>query len=510
MDYLKVATAEQMRRIEAGAIEELAIPSIVLMENAALAVMELLDHRFGDAQRAVIFCGTGMNGGDGLAVARHLTNRGTSVDIVLLGEEDACRGDARTNLEICRRSGIPIHIVRDVDALSRALALPTDLIIDAIFGTGLARPAVELHARCIEAINEMLQPVVSIDIPSGLNASESQCSGPAISADVTVTFSVPKICHVLSPAAEKCGEVVVADISIPSSSVDRERIALSLISPADVSLIVGERDRDSHKGTYGHVAIVAGSPGKSGAAILAARGALRGGAGLITVVTDRESAQIVDSVSIESMSYATQLSAATCGDVAEMINDRMSAAVIGPGLGDHESSYAVIRMLVATIDCPLVIDASGLNAFAARGEELNTTGGSRVITPHPGELSRLMNVAVAEVQNERMSMARRAAELTKCVVVLKGHQTIVADPDGELAVNTTGNPGMATGGMGDVLSGLIAALLARGESPWDAARAAVYLHGRAGDLLADEYGETGLAAMDLADRIPAALRGLVR
>ena len=512
MARLKVVTAEQMQRIDKRAIEEFLIPSIVLMENASLAVMEVVSRDFPDAQRVAVFCGTGLNGGDGLALARHLVNGDIAVDIILLGESEACKGDAGTNLQICTRIGIPIHFARDDESLDKALEIASaaDLVVDAIFGTGLSRTPAGLHARSIEAINGMRAPVIAIDIPSGLNASSSDLREPAVSADVTVTFVAPKICHIFEPAAGKCGDVVVADISIPSAAVDREEIALSLMGPRDAGLILGTRARESHKGTYGHVAIVAGSPGRSGAAILAARGALRAGAGLITVVTDHQSAQIVDSVSIESMSLVADITAGSVdlAAIIDHINGKTSAAVIGPGLADDEKSYEAVRTLVQQIDRPLVIDASALNAFVSRGNELNAHGHQRVITPHPGELARLMNISVADIQSNRMAVAREAANITKCVVVLKGHQTVVADPEGELAINPTGNPGMATGGMGDVLAGLIAALLARGTSSWDAARAAVYVHGRAGDLLSEEHGDVGLAAMDLADRIPEAIHGL--
>ena len=294
--------------------------------------------------------------------------------------------------------------------------------------------------------------------------------------------------------------MIVADITIPDAAIEDENVILALITPRDVQPFFAPRLASTHKGTYGHVGIVAGSPGRSGAAVLAARGAIRGGAGLVTVLTDAETAKLVNAGSIESMTYS--------GDDARGVLAKKDAVLAGPGLRDDEESYAAIRALVAEIEQPLVIDASALNAFAGRAEELNPHGRPRVITPHPGELARLLGTDAKSINADRIGAARDAASRTNCVVVLKGSQTLVADREGFVHVNPTGNPGMATGGMGDVLGGLVAALLARGVDPLDAARAAVYLHGLAGDLLQSEQGDVGLAALDLAERLPAAIQKL--
>jgi NAD(P)H-hydrate epimerase len=277
---------------------------------------------------------------------------------------------------------------------------------------------------------------------------------------------------------------------------------LALITPKDVQPIVPRRLATTHKGTYGHAGIIAGSPGRSGAAVLCARGAIRTGAGLVTVMTDAETAKLVHAGSIESMTWSGH-------DLGEFLRNK-SAALIGPGLADDDASYANVRAIVDAVDVPLIVDASGLNAFAARAGELNPRGLPRVITPHPGECARLLGTDTVAISLDRIGSARAAAKATNCVVVLKGFQTLVAEPDGHVYVNPTGNPGMATGGMGDVLSGMIAALLARGTDPLDAACAAVYLHGLAGDILGEELGDTGLAAMDLAERIPTAIERVRR
>jgi NAD(P)H-hydrate epimerase len=396
-----------------------------------------------------------------------------------------------------------MYDVTDLESLAEAFvhAGDADILVDALFGTGLNRPPGGLHAEVIHSMNDLALPIVAIDLPSGANASSAEPFDPCVRAAVTVTFAAPKLCHVFEPAALYCGEVVVADISIPHAAIEDENVTLSLTTPADVRPHFAPRLASTHKGTYGHVAIVAGSPGRSGAAVLAARGAIRTGAGLVSVATDRETAKLVNAGSIESMTYSGD-------DILGFLHGK-DAVLAGPGLRDDDENYAAVRALVLAIELPLVLDASGLNAFASRIGEINPNHRPRVITPHPGEMARLLGRETKEVNAHRIDAAREAARLAGCVVVLKGHQTLIADPEGHVNVNPTGNPGMATGGMGDVLGGMIAALLARGLDPFDAAISAVYLHGFAGDLLKEEMGDTGLAALDLAERLPLAIKKLV-
>ena len=491
---MKVVNGEQMRNIDRRATERFGIPSIVLMENAALAVVDAIAAHYPNCDRAAIFCGVGKNGGDGLAVARLLENRGVVPVVLIVGDRKKFEGDARTNFEICQRLGIPMYDVNDAAHVDDALvhASDADVIVDAIFGTGLNRPPAGVQAEVIGAIAELRLPVVAVDLPSGANASSAETFEPCVRAEVTVTFAAPKVCHVFDPAATYCGEVIVADISIPNAAIEDENVTLSLITPKELQPLVAPRLAATHKGTYGHVAVIAGSPGRSGAAVMVARGAIRSGAGLVTVMTDQETAKLIPT---ESMTYS--------GFNVQEFLEKKSAVVIGPGLPDNEKAYGVVREWIAAIELPLVIDASALNAYAGRAGEINPHSRTRVITPHPGELARLMTM-----DSDRLTAAREAARATRCVVVLKGHQTLVADPEGHVYVNPTGNPGMATGGMGDVLAGMIGALLARGLDPVDAACLGCYLHGFAGDLLKDEMGDTGLAAMDLAERIPAAIQRL--
>lgn len=496
---MKILNAQQMRNIDRRATERFGVPSIVLMENAALAVIDAIFQHYPDIDRAALLCGTGANGGDGFAVARHLENRGVVPVIVLVGDRSAVRGDAEVNLVICERLGIPIYHVRSSEDVETALAhaADTDLIVDAIFGTGLNRAPSGMHADVIGALAELRIPVLAIDLPSGANAGSHEPFEPCVQAEVTVTFAAPKLCHVFAPASFYCGEVIVADISIPEIALDDEAVTLALITPKDVQPLLEPRLAVTHKGTYGHVAIIAGSPGRSGAAVLSARGAIRTGAGLVSVMTDPVTAQLVHAGSIESMTYS--------GSDAGHFMSNKHAVLVGPGLADDEGSYSATRALIASIEQPSIIDASALNAFASRAHEINPRRLPRILTPHPGELARILGTDTVAIGNDRISAAREAARVTNCVVVLKGHQTLVAEPDGHVYVNPTGNPGMASGGMGDVLSGIIAALLARGADPLDAACAGVYLHGVAGDLVKEEMGDTGLAAMDVAERIPRAI-----
>jgi len=494
---MKILNAEQMRNIDRRATERYGVPSIVLMENAALAVVDAIFERYPDSDRVALLCGTGANGGDGFAVARHLENRGVVAVIVIVGDRASIRGDAQTNLTICERLGIPIYDVRDSDQVETALAhaADADLAVDAIFGTGLNRAPEGFHANVIRGLADLRLPVLAIDLPSGANASSHEPFDPCVQAEVTVTFAAPKVCHVFEPAALYCGEVIVADISIPEIAIDDEAVTLALITPKDIQPYTAPRLAATHKGTYGHVGVIGGSPGRSGAAVLCARGALRSGAGLVTVMTDAETAKLVHAGSVESMTFS--------GDLEAFLAHK-TAIVLGPGLADNDDAYANTRAIANAIELPLIIDASALNAFASRANELNPHNRPRVITPHPGELARLLQSDTKTINADRIAAAREAARASNCVVVLKGYQSLVAEPDGHVSVNPTGNPGMATGGMGDVLAGMIGALLARGIDPVDAACVAVYLHGFAGDILKNEIGDVGLTASELAERVPRA------
>jgi hydroxyethylthiazole kinase-like uncharacterized protein yjeF len=352
-----------------------------------------------------------------------------------------------------------------------------------------------------------------VDLPSGLNGSTAEIIGPHVVADLTVTFAAPKVPHVLLPAASAVGEVVVADLGIPPQLIDEAAGDLYLLTREELADTQGSRPVTSHKGDYGHCVLLAGSMGKSGAAILAARAAVRGGAGLVTVATPAALVKTVDLGSLESMTLPVEmdpqggLAGTAVEQLLEFVRDKQVLA-IGPGLGTEESTIQVVRDLINRCEIPIVLDADGLNAFSGALDRIGAGGGPRVLTPHPGELARLLGSTASEVQEDRVARAREAAARSGSVVVLKGAQSLVAAPDGAVFVNPTGNPGMATGGTGDVLTGLIAAFLAQGHDPLVAACLGVYVHGAAGDRVADELGEVSLAAGDLLNSIPDALQQL--
>jgi NAD(P)H-hydrate epimerase len=508
-----------MRAVDRAAIEECGIPSLVLMENAAIGVVEALAARFPGAESAAIFCGPGNNGGDGLAVARHLSVRGWEVRIFLLRSGRELAADAAVQLDICRRLGLPVRDLTAADEIEEALAQAAEsaLAVDALFGTGLARPLDGLYAELVAGLNELPLPVVAVDLPSGLSGSRAEPLGPHVHADLTVTFAAPKIPHLFPPAAHAVGEMVVVGLGIPErliEEVEERQGEIHLVTAGDVAELLPRREAESHKGDYGHALVVAGATGKAGAAILCCRAAVRAGAGLVTAGVPEPIVQTVDGGSLESMTLA--LPALPAGMLAAAAAEPLLAALrgktvlaLGPGLGTDPETAGVVRRLVHDCPLPLVLDADGLNAFAGEATLLAERRAETVLTPHPGELARLLGTTTAEVTADRLAAARRAAHETQAIVVLKGHLTLIAS--GEVVfVNPTGNPGMATGGSGDVLTGLLAGLLGQGLDALDAAILATYLHGLAGDLAVRRTGEEALAAGDLVDALPAAFAALRR
>jgi hydroxyethylthiazole kinase-like uncharacterized protein yjeF len=514
---MRILTAEAMREVDRAAIEELGIPSMVLMENAAIGVVEAIVEAFGEAESAAIFCGPGNNGGDGLAIARHLSVRGWETRIFLVTGGRERSPDAAAQLAICRKIELPILEIAAEKELRVALeaAADCDVVVDALFGTGLARPLEGLFARVVDGINGLPVPCVAVDLPSGLAASEPRPIGLHVKADLTVTFAAPKVAHIFPPAADAVGEMVVTGLGIPARLVDdvvEEAGDLHLVMGEDLADLIPARDAGSHKGDFGHALIVAGSSGKAGACILATRAAVRAGAGLVTAAVPEPILQTVDLGSIESMTLS--LPAGASGQLAESAADAVLEAAegkavlaLGPGLGAEPATVVAIRRIALECPLPLVLDADGLNAFAGRAADLAARRVETILTPHPGELGRLLGISTAQIQEDRIAAARGAAEETGAIVILKGHMTLIASGTA-VFVNPTGNPGMATGGTGDVLTGLIAGLLAQGLDALDAAVLAVYLHGLAGDLAATRLGEMCLAAGDLIEILPAAFAAL--
>jgi NAD(P)H-hydrate epimerase len=513
---MRVLNAAQMREADRRTIEDIGIPSLVLMENAGrqvVAAMEAIHSDLSERQVAIL-CGRGNNGGDGFVVARTLVQRGVDVSVFLMGRVADVRGDARTNLEILGRLGVTVIEIADGQAWELHLSEVRDctLIVDAIFGTGLNAPLTGLIESVVTDVNASGIPVVSIDIPSGLSADSSEPIGESIEAGTTVTLGAPKLPLVLAPAETRAGDIVIADIGIPDEvieSVDGPRIELLTRSTAREHL--NPRTPDSHKGDYGHVLIVAGSRGKSGAAHLSGVGALRSGAGLVTVATPGSCQDVVASLAPEYMTVG--LGEGDAGldpeGVDPLLDMSRDVIAIGPGLGQADGTREFIRAVVDRATMPLVIDADGLNAFSTEPDKLTGREGRDVIiTPHPGEMARLVGMSTDEVQSSRLEVARNFAVSHHLYVVLKGHRTLIATPDGKVFINPTGNPGMSTGGTGDVLTGMIAGWLAQLLDAEAACKLAVYLHGMAGDLAEADEGEVSMTAGDLAGRIGDAIMEL--
>ena len=519
---LPVLRADEMREADRRTIEEVGLPGVVLMENAGAAVARVALDRYPKVLRPLVVCGKGNNGGDGYVAARHLLDR--DPEVVLLGPRGYVRGDAALHLKAYEASGGRLTEVTDEAAFVRLrerVGTPS-LIIDAVFGTGLRDRPTGLPALAIEQMAAWALaglPVVAVDIPSGLHADSGACDGPSVIASVTVALGCPKPAHVLAPACDRVGELVVADIGIPARVLGEVAPQLFLIEGADVGRCFPARAPGAHKGNLGHVLVIAGSSGKTGAAILVASGALRAGAGLVTVATPAAVLPLVAGGRPELMTEPLAdglggvLSAQALKRALTLARER-DVVVLGPGLGADAGTREFVKTFVPQCPVPLVVDADGLNALSAAGTttgplELVRRSHPTVVTPHPGEMARLASLDTVVVQRRRLETARDFADASGAVVVLKGQRTVVAERGGRAAVNPTGNPGMATGGSGDVLAGVIGALLCRYDA-WTSATAGVYLHGLCGDRVKARCGESGMLASDLADALPEAVRWLTR
>jgi hydroxyethylthiazole kinase-like uncharacterized protein yjeF len=510
---VRVLNAAQMRDADRRTIEDIGIPSLVLMENAGRQAVAAMEAMYSDLfeRQVAILCGRGNNGGDGFVVARTLVQRGVDVAVFLIGRVADVRGDARINLDILGRLGLTVVEIADSQAWELHFSEVTDctLIVDAIFGTGLNAPVSGFIESVVTDVNASGIPVVAIDLPSGLSADSADPIGPSIEAGLTVTLAAPKLPLVLPPAEIHAGDIVIADIGIPIEVIDvLDGPRVDLLTRAAMRELVPPRTPDSHKGDYGRVLIVAGSRGKTGAAHLAAVGALRSGAGLVTVATAAGCQHVLSSMGPEYMTESLPesdegLDPNVVDRVLEMARDVLA---IGPGLGQAPATREFVRQIVDRASMPLVIDADGLNALAGDPDRLAGREGREVIiTPHPGEMARLVGMSTDEVQASRLEIARNFAVAHHVYVVLKGHRTLIATPDQKVFINPTGNPGMATGGTGDVLTGMIAAWLAQLLDAEAACKLAVYLHGLAGDLAEVDEGEVAMTSADVAGHLGSAM-----
>jgi hydroxyethylthiazole kinase-like uncharacterized protein yjeF len=499
-------TGPEIRAIERDAIERLGIPSRTLMETAGRAVAEAIARHYPEKRRPLVACGGGNNGGDGYVIARVLAEQGRGVVPVVLdlARAEAQSPEAKANRELLDAAGVSVRRAANARELE-ALLEASDLIVDAIFGIGLTRPVEGAIADVLRTLASSALPCVAVDVPSGLSSETGRPLGMALGAELVVSFGLPKLGLALQPSAAR---ILVADIGLPEESIARGQVRAHVLSRAAAAELLPVRPLDGHKGTFGHVLIVGGSPGKTGAVLLAAQGALRGGAGLVSLATPRALLPIYASALAEAMGIVLDDAAAGGLDavheaaLARELEAR-DALVLGPGLGQEPGSAALARGLLARATRPAVVDADALNAFAGQLESLRSEA-PRVLTPHPGEAARLLGVSSAEIQADRASAARALAARSGAIAILKGARSLIARPDGELCVNPTGGPGLAAGGSGDVLAGLIGALFGQGLSAWDAARVGAHLHGLAGEL----GPALGGLASELAARIPAAWQAL--
>jgi hydroxyethylthiazole kinase-like uncharacterized protein yjeF len=514
---MKIATAEIMRKLDRRASEEFGIPGLVLMENAARGTVSAMLRHFPDllAQRVVILAGRGNNGGDALAVARYLLNRGVDCQVCLLAPKEEIKGDAAANLEILSRMGGKIEEILNLEAWEsqKGKMAESDLLVDGIFGTGLRGPVQGFFHEIIEFVNSLGRPVVSLDIPSGLDADNGQVLGTCIRARLTVTFGLAKRGLLVQPGGQYCGKLVIVDISLPQSAVEAEAIRDFLIEGVEFSPFLLRRKADAHKGDFGHLLVLAGSPGKTGAATMVCQAALRVGTGLITLGIPASLNSIMEVKVTEAMTEPLpetkdQTLALSAQQRLTELCSRMNALAIGPGLSLNPETARLVQRMIRNTELPAVVDADGLSALAGKMAAIRKGRRALILTPHPGEMARLLQTSVPEVQKNRIQVARNFAEENELVLVLKGAGTLVASPEGNIFINPTGNPGMASGGMGDVLTGMIGGFLAQGFLPLEAAKLGVYLHGLVGDFLASRKGERGMAATDLLAETPRVLNAL--
>ncbi|MCD7922204.1 MAG: NAD(P)H-hydrate dehydratase [Clostridiales bacterium] len=489
-----ILSSTQMQQCDANTMEGYGVPSAVLMERAALAAVEEIDSRYPDHDaRVLLACGVGNNGGDGLAMARLLKLKGYTVTILFPGKEEKCSVEAACQLGIVRRYGIPI--------LSQMTGEDYDVLVDAIFGIGLSREIGGIYKNVIGQLNELSGLKLAVDIPSGISADSGAVMGVAFEADITVTFGFAKIGQLLYPGAHFCGELVVKDIGIDEYSLFDIQPEVRIPEAEDLALLP-VRQADSNKGTYGKLLIFAGSYNMAGAAAFSAGAAYRTGAGLVKVVTDVSNREIIQTLVPEAILSTYDMKT----DMEEFIGEQIGwadAVVLGPGLGRSRQAEELVRCVLMKTESPCLVDADGLNILSAHRDWMADVRADLVLTPHLGEMSRLSETSIDEIKNNILSVARQFAEHYQVTTVLKDARTVTALPDGRAFINTTGNHGMATAGSGDVLTGIIGALLGQKVPAETAAPLGVMIHGMAGDAAAERVGKTSLMASDLMDGIPA-------
>ncbi|MZG53247.1 MAG: NAD(P)H-hydrate dehydratase [Nitrospinae bacterium] len=508
---LTVLTAEQMRAMDQWAIEEMGIPGVVLMENAGTAIVRRLQEIFPDlpAKKIIIFCGKGNNGGDGFVIARHLSQLGANAAVLLAGTLVELKGDAKTNALSAENLEIPIQELNpeNINKFDHKLR-HADIFVDALFGTGLSKPVTGFLETVINKINQHEKYTVSVDINSGIDSDSGKLIGPHVLSDITFALASMKQSHLLHPSAGAMKKVEVLDIGIPER--DDKNVQIHLLEEEDIKSIFQPRQPDAHKGSYGHVLVLAGSRGKTGAAGLTALAALRSGCGLCTLALPETCQKAFELHPMEVMTVplpetaSGSLSIKAKEPILKLLEGK-SIAAMGPGLTTDPETVELIGEILPLIQCPLVLDADALNALEKNIDWLDNVK-SAVLTPHPKEMSRLTGMSTQEIQEDRIGVTTRFAQKHSLVLLLKGAPSLIGTPDGNVYINPTGNPGMATGGSGDVLTGIIAGLAAQNISLKNASLAGAYIHGYTGDLFAESESQTNLIAGDLLRNLPDALK----
>jgi len=503
-----IVTAKEMAAMDNFAIQDLHIPGVVLMENAGIGIVKtarsILKHL--NDKNIHIYCGSGNNGGDGFVVARHLLNMGANVDVFVLSSREKIKGEALTNLIILEKMG---HQLFFIDTCNETKT--PDLIIDAMLGTGVKGPLKGLYADCANYINSLPCPVLAVDIPTGVNTDTGAIDGPAVKASFTATMALPKRGLLFSPGREHTGQLQVIDIGMPPRVIRDKNPDIWKVEKEDITSLLPKRAPDAYKNKCGTVAVIAGSTGFTGAAALTSEAVLRAGAGLCYLCIPESLNRILESKLTEVITWPVGddgngiLQPDTDTGLLEKIQNQDSVA-IGPGIGQHPKTAEFIFQLLRLVDKPVILDADGLNICAGNIEALKAFKGEMILTPHPGELSRLTGLPVQKIMADRIGTVQHFSNLWNKVLVLKGGPSLIALPDGRVFINPTGNAGMATAGSGDVLTGLIAGLLAQGLKAEDAALAGVYIHGCAGDLAKNKYGEPGMIAGDILKLLPQAIK----
>ncbi len=506
-----LVTASEMREMDHQTIKSFGVPGRILMENAGRGATRFFLEQFEDLEnkKIGIVAGHGNNGGDGFVMARYLAQKGLRVTVFLLSKTQKVKGDAAANLKLLAPLAVPVVEIPDHAAFSanKTAMRHHDVWIDAIFGTGLKSEVKGFFKEIIEFINHSNKPVFSVDIPSGLNSDTGQPFGACIQAHATATFAFAKTGHILLPGAVFTGILEIIDIGIPPHIADRVRPLQYLVTPEIICTAFQPRSLDAHKGDTGHLLVIAGSPGKTGAAAMTAISALRAGSGLVTLGIPESLNSILEAQVIEGMTYPLPevgpgvLGETSFKSIMDLLADKQCLA-LGPGLGTTPETQALVRRIIQNSPAPIVVDADGLNSLVGHTEILKKLNVPVVLTPHPGEMARLTAATAGEVQKDRVYCARSFAEEFNTHVVLKGARTVIAHPNGTVFINPTGNPGMASGGMGDVLTGLIAGFITQGNPPDLSAHAGVYLHGAAADALAEIIGPFGFLATEVMNAVP--------